>query len=105
MIHRLSILLCLAALGVASFAQPPEPPGRKGKKGPRIAKPRIADTVKATIYADNWCAVYINGTLTIVDSISFIPHNVVSVDILPEYPMTIAVLAREASSSSSVMGR
>jgi len=73
----------------------PSPGKRPGKGGPRIAKPRISDTIKATVYADNWCAVYINGKLTIVDSISFIPHNVVSVDILPEYPMTIAVLARD----------
>jgi len=30
-----------------------------------------------------------------VDSIAFLPHNVVSVDILPSYPMTIAVMAKD----------
>lgn len=29
------------------------------------------------------------------DSIKFIPHNVVSVDLLPSYPMTIAVMAKD----------
>lgn len=67
----------------------------KGKGGPRIQKPRIGDTVKANIYADNWFKLYLNGNLVAVDSISFIPHNVVSVDILPEYPMTIAVMAKD----------
>src|SRR3954471_10298905 len=37
----------------------------------------------------------INGELVAVDSIKFIPHNVVSVDILPSYPMTIAVMAKD----------
>lgn len=30
-----------------------------------------------------------------VDSIKFIPHNVISVDLLPTYPMTIAVMAKD----------
>lgn len=76
--------------------QPSERGKGKGKGGgPKIAKPRITDTVKANIYADNWFKLYINGNLVAVDSISFIPHNVVSVDILPEYPMTIAVMAKD----------
>lgn len=37
----------------------------------------------------------IKGELTVVDSIKFIPHNVISVDLLPSYPMTIAVMARD----------
>jgi hypothetical protein len=53
------------------------------------------DTVKANVYADNWFVLYINGELVAVDSIRFIPHNVISVDILPEYPMTIAVMAKD----------
>lgn len=69
--------------------------GKRGRGGPKIAKPKISDTVRATIYADNWFKLYINGNLVAVDSISFIPHNVVSVDILPEYPMTIAVIAKD----------
>jgi hypothetical protein len=69
--------------------------GKEKGSGPKIDKPRISDTVKANIYADNWFKLYLNGNLVAVDSISFIPHNVVSVDILPEYPMTIAVMAKD----------
>lgn len=77
---------------------------RKGGKGGRKRgggtpdgkpKPRISDTLRANIYADNTFTLYINGKLVAVDSIEFIPHNVVSVDILPEYPMTIAVMAKD----------
>lgn len=56
-------------------------------------KPRIDDTIKANVYADNSFRLYINGELVAVDSIAFVPHNVVSVDVLPAYPMTIAVMA------------
>ncbi len=55
-------------------------------------KPRMNDTIKANIYADNSFQLYINGELVAVDSISFVPHNVISVDILPKYPMTIAAM-------------
>ena len=55
-------------------------------------KPRIDDTIKANVYADNSFKLYINGELVAVDSIAFVPHNVVSVDVLPAYPMTIAVM-------------
>ena len=61
----------------------------------KIKKPQMSDTIKANIYADNWFMLYINGELVAVDSIKFIPHNVVSVDILPSYPMTIAVMAKD----------
>lgn len=61
--------------------------------GPGIRKPTIADTIRANVYADNSFKLYINGELVAVDSIAFVPHNVVSVDILPAYPMTIAVMA------------
>lgn len=61
----------------------------------RIRKPQMSDTVKANVYADNWFMLYINGELVAVDSIKFIPHNVISVDILPSYPMTIAVIAKD----------
>ena len=60
-----------------------------------IRKPSMDDTIKASVYADNWFEMYINGELVAVDSIKFIPHNVISVDILPKYPMTIAVLAKD----------
>jgi hypothetical protein len=55
-------------------------------------KPRIEDTIRANVYADNSFKLYINGELVAVDSITFVPHNVVSVDVLPAYPMTIAVM-------------
>ena len=99
------LLSPVAFLSVTAQDQPapkeetrPECKGKGGKGkggGPKISKPRIADTVRANIYADNWFKLYINGNLVAVDSISFIPHNVVSVDILPEYPMTIAVMAKD----------
>ena len=47
------------------------------------------------VYADNWFVLYINGQLVAVDPIDFLPHNVVSVDVLPQYPMTIAVMAKD----------
>lgn len=78
------------ALAVAVFAQLPAP-ATSGK----IRKPQMSDTIKANMYADNWFMLYVNGELVAVDSIKFIPHNVVSVDILPRYPMTLAVLAMD----------
>ena len=79
----------------------PSEPGKGGgkkKKGggpPGLIKPSIADTMKLNVYADNWFMLYVNGRLVAVDPIQFTPHNVVSVDFLPEYPMTIAVLAKD----------
>ena len=73
-------------------------PGGKGKGGPDqsgLIKPSIDDTIKLNVYADNWFMLYVNGRLVAVDPIQFTPHNVVSVDFLPEYPMTIAVLAKD----------
>ena len=82
---QIRYVLTLGALLVASIqsavAQQP------------IRKPRIEDTIKANVYADNSFRLYINGELVAVDSIAFVPHNVVSVDVLPAYPMTIAVMA------------
>ena len=69
----------------------PPPPSAPGK----LKKPQMSDTIKANIYADNWFMLYINGELVAVDSIKFIPHNVISVDLLPTYPMTIAVMAKD----------
>ena len=90
-LSQLAISLTLAVLvgALAADAQRrrgPRPPGKR---------PRMSDTVKANIYADNWFEMYINGKLIAVDSIEFIPHNIISVDILPQYPMTIAVLAKD----------
>jgi len=89
MTRRLLILLCgwLAGGGVPHAQAQPSAPG--------IRKPQMADTIRASIYADNSFELYVNGELVAVDSIRFIPHNVISVDILPNYPMAIAVLARD----------
>lgn len=89
--------------GQASETPPPRPGGGakgkgKGKGGPDqsgLIKPSIDDTMRLNVYADNWFMLYVNGRLVAVDPIPFTPHNVVSVDFLPEYPMTIAVLAKD----------
>lgn len=72
--------------------------GGGGKGGPDskgLIKPQMSDTVHINVYADNWFSLFINGELVAVDSVKFTPHNVVSLDILPEYPMTIAVIAKD----------
>lgn len=80
----------------APQASPREKGQGKPKGGPPgLVKPSLADSVKLNVYADNWFMLYVNGRLVAVDSIQFTPHNVVSVDFLPEYPMTIAVLAKD----------
>ncbi|MEM0897080.1 MAG: hypothetical protein AAGJ79_09335 [Verrucomicrobiota bacterium] len=109
---KISTLVVLATIPVVG--RETESPGRdlkadrtkvgkkaKGRGVKRIQKPKINDTVRANIYADNWFKLYINGSLVAVDSISFIPHNVVSVDVLPEYPMTIAVMAKDNADSKT----
>jgi len=68
---------------------------KKGGDNKGLVKPTMADTIKVNVYADNWFVLYINGKLAAVDSISFTPHNVISVDILPEYPMTIALMVKD----------
>lgn len=80
-------LSLVAMLGCDAMAQ--------RSPGSGMRKPSMNDTIQANMYADNWFILYINGELVAVDSIKFIPHNVVSVDILPTYPMTIAVMAKD----------
>lgn len=60
-----------------------------------VVKANFNNVLKLNAYADNWCMIYINGKLAAVDQIEFLPHNVVTVSVLPIYPMTIAVLARD----------
>ena len=76
---------------------PPEDRGSaaSGPDNKGLIKPTMADTIKVNVYADNWFVLFINGKLTAVDSIEFTPHNVITIDILPEYPMTIAVMAKD----------
>ncbi|WP_436717206.1 hypothetical protein U8335_09435 [Roseiconus lacunae] len=77
---------------------------RGGRRGPPSgAKPEIEDTQKLNVYADNWFELYINGELTAVDSIRFMPHNVVSVDVFPKYPMTIAVMAKDNADAKTAL--
>ena len=81
-IGRTTALILLMFFTIASANAQQKPP----------LKPRIDDTIKANVYADNSFKLYVNGELVAVDSIAFVPHNVVSVDVLPAYPMTIAVM-------------
>lgn len=90
-------LVVLGALSLAMQDAPRRQGGGRPRKPPQdgLVKPAMTDTTKAAIYADNWFAMYVNGRLVAVDSIDFLPHNVVAVDLLPEYPMSIAVLAKD----------
>jgi phosphatidylethanolamine-binding protein (PEBP) family uncharacterized protein len=89
--------------GVAGQGSPGKGPGKGGPDQSGLIKPSMADTIKVNVYADNWFVLYINGKLTAVDSIDFIPHNVVTVDILPEYPMTIAVMGKDNADAKTGM--
>jgi hypothetical protein len=82
-----------ALVGAGSLALAIAQPPRGGQAG--IIKPEMGDVIQANIYADNWFAMYINGKLVAVDPIDFLPHNVVNVNLLPEYPMTIAIIAKD----------
>lgn len=88
--HTLTIqpVLLAALLGLVSGAAAMAQPG-----GP--VKAAFNNVIKLNAYADNWCMVYINGKLAGVDQIEFLPHNVLAINVLPTYPMTIAVLAKD----------
>ena len=92
----IAVPLCI--LAIAAQQQPrqnQQEPRRRKPPQDGIVKPAMSDTIHGSVYADNWFAMYINGKLVAVDSVDFLPHNVVSLDILPEYPMTIAVIAKD----------
>ncbi len=95
----LSLILGIALIAIAQRSDDRPPPPAGGK----VRKPSMSDTIKANMYADNWFMLYVNGELVAVDSIKFIPHNVISVDILPSYPMTIAVMAKDNADLKSGM--
>jgi hypothetical protein len=98
MISKLTLIALAVTSAVVSVDQPEDRPRRKPRQGNAqggIVKPAMSDTVSANMYADNWFVLFVNGKLVAVDPIDFLPHNVVSVDILPEYPMTIAALAKD----------
>ena len=86
---RILYILLITSLITPAFSQ------RRSRLPAHIVKPNMTDTVKLNVYADNWFKLYINGKLIAMDSIEFMPHNIVSVDVLPEFPMTIAVMARD----------
>lgn len=81
--ERLAGNLAFCLLLAASTAAAQAPPGQ--------IKPAQSDLLKGSVYADNWFVLYVNGKLIAVDPIDFLPHNQVNVELLPEYPMTIAV--------------
>lgn len=85
---RMIAILLLALSPLDALGQDAAAPRRPSV----LRKPTMGDTIRANVYADNAFRLYINGELVAVDSIAFLPHNVVSVDILPAYPMTIAVM-------------
>jgi uncharacterized protein (TIGR03437 family) len=82
--RNLILVVLLILVGASLFAQ-----------GPDVVKPGVGDVIKLSFYADNWCMVFINGKIVAVNSIDFLPHNEVTVNILPDYPMTIAILAKD----------
>jgi hypothetical protein len=88
---------------LASFHSLQAQEGAKQSSATKLRKPQMTDTIKANVYADNWFVLYINGEMVAVDSIKFIPHNVVSVDLLPSYPMTIAVMAKDNANPQTGM--
>ena len=94
-------LVVLTSTILIAVAQRPE--SRVVSPSSNIRKPQMSDTVRANVYADNWFTLYVNGELVAVDSIRFIPHNVISVDILPSYPMTIAVMAKDNADPNTGM--
>lgn len=47
--------------------------------------------------------LYIHGQLVAVDPIDFLPHNGVSVDVILQYPMTIAVMAKDSADPETGM--
>lgn len=100
MIRWLSLLAAAAALA-ADSATSRRPPTRGKEQASGTVKPTMADTVRLNVYADNWFMLYINGKPVAVDPIDFLPHNVVSVDVLPEYPMTIAVMAKDNANAET----
>ncbi|EMI20878.1 secreted protein [Rhodopirellula maiorica SM1] len=98
----IAIVALVFTAQLAQYAWAQRPSNQASTKG-KIGKPQLSDTVKANLYADNWFVMYINGELVAVDSIKFMPHNVVSVDILPAYPMTIAVMAKDNADAETGM--
>ena len=105
MLSRKAVLLLLGAVVATGTVTSLAVTQQRGvrRPPPRGAKPEIEDTQKLNVYADNWFSLYINGELIAVDSIRFMPHNVISVDVFPKYPMTIAVMAKDNADAKTAM--
>ncbi|SMP42307.1 hypothetical protein SAMN06265222_101757 [Neorhodopirellula lusitana] len=97
------VLVALACVSAITYLAWTQTAYSQGAPQGKVGKPRISDTVPANMYADNWFIMYINGELVAVDSIQFMPHNVISVEILPDYPMTIAVMAKDNADAKTGM--
>ena len=89
-LSRVSVVFLLALLCVTAAGQNAPPSNSTGP-----VRPQVADTIRASVYVDNWFLMYINGKPVAMSSIEFLPHHEVSVSLLPEYPMTIAILAKD----------
>ena len=74
---RISIAALLLIGAAFTVALSQDETAKNGQQ--KLRKPSMADTIKANVYADNTFELYINGELVAVDSIRFIPHNVISV--------------------------
>ena len=72
-----------AAASLASAAAGELAGGAHARPAAQI-KPTIANALSLNAWADNWCVIFINGKMVAMDSIDFLPHNKVSVKILPE---------------------
>ena len=46
----------------------------------------------------------ISGWLAAIDPIAFLPHNVVNVDLPPEYPMTVEIIAHDNADPKTGLG-
>jgi hypothetical protein len=79
-LKRLLIGLLIVTSTSLVLAQSPKP-ASKAQSG--VRKPQMSDAIKANMYADNWFMLYVNGELIAVDSIAFVPHNVISSEPLP----------------------
>lgn len=93
--HAAALFACLVSVAVG--------PAVLAQQARTIVKPRTEDTIRVSVYADNWFAMFVNGKLVAVDPIEFLPHNIVTFDLLPEYPMTIAVLAKDNADPATGM--
>ncbi len=95
---RSLLILCASSAVIAGRDASPVSAGRHTQQ----TRP-TPETITATVYADNWFEMYVNGRRVAVDPIRFRPHNVVTFELVPEYPMTIAIRAEDNADSRTGM--